>query len=53
VLAVALHFSQASGYGRHGLPLSAPMRAVKCYRLIDYDEAKTALARNNKENIKR
>jgi len=28
------------------------MHAVERYRLIDHHEAKTALARNNKENIK-
>jgi hypothetical protein len=36
----------------YGTPYSPAMHVVERYRLIDYDDAKAALVRNNKENIK-
>jgi hypothetical protein len=36
----------------YGTPYSPAMHVIECYRLIDYEDTKPAMARNNKENIK-
>jgi hypothetical protein len=36
----------------YGTPYSQSMHVVERYRLIDYDEVKAAMIRNNRENIK-
>jgi hypothetical protein len=36
----------------YGTPYSPAMHVVERYRLIDYDDVKAAMARNNRENVK-
>jgi hypothetical protein len=36
----------------YGTPYSPALHVVERYRLIDYDDVKTAMARTNKENVK-
>jgi hypothetical protein len=36
----------------YGTPHSPALHVVECYRLVDYEDAKDALARNEKENAR-
>jgi hypothetical protein len=45
-------FAMVDMYGMYGTPFSPALHVVERYRLIDYAEAKGAIDRNSKENIR-